>query len=915
VSTSPEQRLAEVALLRQQVAAATTAASEAFRDSARLVRLLEVIGEPAPPGLLVDRVLGVLSETFSADLTYLVRAVDGTVEVVGACGFGDSGSAAAPAVPGREALYGEGQPATWACPAGQEPPVVGGVPVVALLHVPLAEGDPGAGALVLTRSGGAAFTPGELHLLRSVASRLRSSLEDGQRRVAVERLARAGHRLTRHLHLQPLLEEAVGLLREVTDAGWAAAVLVEDGLASLAAQDRMPPQGVLTWPRRTEELTAWPAALRGDVHHDPDLAAGALPPALRLTARSLLCVPVLHEGVPVALLYAAHARPAAFSPAAVEAAALFAGYVGAALVNAHLYRALAGSETRLRVVTDAITDLVAVVDAGGTVTYASPSYARQVAHEPADLVGTDLAALVHPEDLGRFLAGLRAAPLASTCEHRLLDGQGRWVWVESGLGPAPGAAAGVVVSSRLVGERRRLEDELRQRATHDSLTGLANRDLARQVLESSLRAQRPGMVGLLFCDLDEFKSVNDRLGHEAGDDLLRQVARRLRACVRPEDLLARLGGDEFVIVLGGTTGLDAVTAVGDRVQEAMSAPFALGRERVRVGVSIGGVVGRRGPHGDHATDLLRDADAAMYEAKRGGRGRVEVFDGAAARRSVERLTLRSDLLSALERGQLEVHYQAIVDLTDGATTGFEALLRWHHPDLGPVSPVVFVPLAEETGAITEIGAWVLEQACTELAAWQRMPGGERLSVSVNVSPVQLEEPTFAERVLDVVARTGVSPREVWLEVTEGVAVTEHLLGQLHGLRRAGVRLALDDFGTSYSNLGYLKALPVERLKVDRSFVAGLGDESGAGHGVDVGIVRAVLAIADAAGLSVVAEGIETAAQQHALLELGCLVGQGFLFARPVPAGQARRTLADQLERRRERLTASPAASPGAVLAR
>jgi diguanylate cyclase (GGDEF)-like protein len=628
-----------------------------------------------------------------------------------------------------------------------------------------------------------------------VAARLHASLEEAERREAIERLARTGHRLTRHLEIEPLLVEALRVLCDMTGAENAVGVTVADGLATKQVEIGTGLGDLPGWPARVGDLRAWPAALRGEpwVVNDREQE----PPTNGRRpgwGRTMICVPVMDDGTPIALLYAGHSRPAYFSRPTIEAAAVLAGYVGAAMINARLYAALSQSESQLRVLTD----------------------------------------------------------------------------------------------------------ELRRRATHDSLTGLANRDLARQLLDSSLGARTAGLVGLLFCDLDKFKAINDRLGHEAGDDLLCQVAERLSACVRGDDLLARLGGDEFLIVLPNVPDLEAVTQVGQRVLEALTEPFQLGDERVQVGASVGGVVGERDSEQIQAVDLLRDADAAMYAAKNRGRGRVEVFDRFTAQKAVDYLSLREDLQTALRRDELEVHYQPIVDLVDERVTGFEALLRWNHRELGGVSPDVFIPMAEETGAITAIGAWVLGEACRQLAEWHAECGAP-LSMSINVSPIQLLDPAFAAKCLQTIRAAGLATARVWLEVTESMEVTDLLTGQLRQLRDEGVRVAMDDFGMSYSNLGYLKHLPVERLKIDRVFVAGLIPGSlpipaqGASPGdgmVDRGIVRAILAIAESAGMSVVAEGIETEEQRQVLIELGCRQGQGFLFARPMPARAATGLLAE-----------------------
>jgi diguanylate cyclase (GGDEF)-like protein len=791
----------EIRAVRAQLQLATQAAQQAYRDSSRLIRLLAVIGEPAAPDVLIDRTLGALSEVFYADLTCLVYSDGDSCKIITARGFGEREVPRLPVLPGAADLLNQNRLAAWLCPDGDPVPEAAGVPIRSAAHIPLVEATPAGEGLLLLRSDRTRFSPGELQMLQSVAARLRATLEEGERREAIERLARTGHQLTRHLEIEPLLGEALRLLRDMTGAEAASAVTVEHGLASLrvevAARSDVP--GV--WPVPTRELLAWPSALRGesfvldDMHTAPPNSLARVP----TWVRNLACVPVLQDGTPIALLYVGHSRPGFFSRSTIEAAAVLAGYVGAALVNARLYSALVESESQLRLLTD----------------------------------------------------------------------------------------------------------ELRRRATHDPLTGLANRDLARQLLDTSLASDDARLVGLLFCDLDKFKAINDRLGHEAGDDLLCQVAARLQSCVRPGDLLARLGGDEFLIVLPKVIDLEEVTKIGHRVLATLAEPFHLGEERVQVAASIGGVVGERGAGRHQAVDLLRDADAAMYAAKNRGRARVEVFDRFTAQKAVDYLSLREDMLTALDRDELEVHYQPIVDLLDERVIGFEALLRWNHHDLGSVSPAVFIPMAEETGAITEIGGWVLTEACRQLAEWHREFEAP-LSIAVNVSPIQLLDPAFAEKCLRTIEEAGLRTGQVWLEVTESVEVTDQLTEQLCQLRDLGVRVAMDDFGMSYSNLGYLKHLPVERLKIDRTFVAGLvqapdcsvraglipsqdGRQRSAprsGIGMDRGIVRAILAIAESAGMSVVAEGIETEEQRRVLLDLGCRQGQGYLFARPMTASAA-----------------------------
>jgi diguanylate cyclase (GGDEF)-like protein len=437
-------------------------------------------------------------------------------------------------------------------------------------------------------------------------------------------------------------------------------------------------------------------------------------------------------------------------------------------------------------------------------------------------------------------------------------------------------------------ENAGLYRELRRRATRDPLTGLANRELARQRLDNVLTDGSSPFAGLLFCDLDGFKAINDRLGHEAGDALLQQVAARLQKGLRSKDLLARFGGDEFVAVLGAIARLEDVTDVGRRLVDALHEPFELNGERVTVSASIGGALGAPGE--TTAGTMLRDADAAMYVAKSRGPGVIEVFDDAASHKSLDRLSIRSELLRALDRSEFEVFYQPIVDLETGRPAAFEALLRWTHPERGPIPPDVFIPLAEEAGEIVPIGTWVLEQAFCQLATWQKLPGWSGLKLNVNLSAVQLWQVDAADQIVSRLHRAGVEPGDVWLEVTERSHAGDDVTAVADDLRSSGVHFALDDFGSSYSNLAYLKQFPAECLKIDKSFICGVADE-----GTDRSIVLAILAMAASLDLEVVAEGIEQPAQREALIALGCQLGQGYLFAHALSAKDATALLLEQTD--------------------
>ncbi len=414
-----------------------------------------------------------------------------------------------------------------------------------------------------------------------------------------------------------------------------------------------------------------------------------------------------------------------------------------------------------------------------------------------------------------------------------------------------------------------------QQGLRDPLTGLANRTLVHETTERLL-ARRGGPVSVLFLDLDDFKDVNDTRGHAAGDQLLTAVSERLRACTRSGDEVARLGGDEFAIVVDG--GAEVATTVGGRVLAALSEPVLVGGRPLTVHVSIG--VADTGTAGDRrAGTLLRNADLAMYQAKSAGKNRLVRYAPGMAQAAEDKATLLADLAVATAAGQLAVHDQPTIALADGRTTGYEALLRWHHPERGMVPPMEFIPMAEDTGHIVEIGRWVLEQAVRQAAVWTA-ESGRPIGIAVNLSPRQLVDDDVVGLVDDVLTRHGLPAGQLTLEVTEGVLLrdVDLVVDQLRDLRALGVRIAIDDFGTGYSSLSYLRRLPADIVKIDRSFVQDLGSE-----GRSTTLVASIIELARSLQLEVVAEGVETQEQHAVLGDLACSHAQGYLFGRPQPA--------------------------------
>jgi diguanylate cyclase (GGDEF)-like protein len=421
--------------------------------------------------------------------------------------------------------------------------------------------------------------------------------------------------------------------------------------------------------------------------------------------------------------------------------------------------------------------------------------------------------------------------------------------------------------------------EMAHQALHDALTGLPNRLLVAERLEQALeRSARSGAeVAVLFVDLDRFKLINDSRGHAAGDELLVTVAERLRRVVRPDDVVARFGGDEFVIVCEDRAAAFEASLLAEQILTTLREPVLVGGQEVFLSASVGIAVADAS---GSPSSLLRDADAAMYRAKDKGRDRSEFFDATMQTEATEHLEIQSALHRAVERDELRVYYQPVVELETGTVTGVEALVRWQHPQHGLVSPASFIPLAEETGLIVPIGGWVLGEAAAQLAQWRKEHWGRSLTVSVNLSARQLRQPELIPGLMATLLATGMDPGALCLELTETTFMEDagSHRDTLADIRALGLGLAIDDFGTGYSSLTYLKRFPVTVVKVDQAFVKGLGENV-----ADTAIVKSVIDLAHALGLVVVAEGVETAEQVAHLRALGCDMGQGYFFARPQPA--------------------------------
>jgi diguanylate cyclase (GGDEF)-like protein/PAS domain S-box-containing protein len=548
------------------------------------------------------------------------------------------------------------------------------------------------------------------------------------------------------------------------------------------------------------------------------------------------------------------------------------------------------SEERFRSLVQYSSDIITILAADGTVHYVSPAVERVTGYRPEEQVGTNAFGSVHPDDreqaLNTFAEVLKRPGLHPPLEFRVPHKDGSWRYLEhvvNNLLDDP-AVRGVVVNSWDVTERKALVEQLRHQAFHDLLTGLPNRALFMDRLEHALtRANRRGhKVAVLFTDLDNFKVINDSLGHKAGDQLLIAVAERLKACLRPEDTAARLGGDEFTILVEDIASVGEVVQIAERIADILRPPFALEEQEVFATVSTGVTLSSSAQ--EQPADLLRHADLAMYQAKRRGRARHEVFEPSMDAKAVERLLLETGLRRALVRQQFRVYYQPIVALENDKIAGVEALVRWEHPQRGLLLPEEFISVAEETGLIVRIGQWVLREAGKQARIWQELyPGTPPLTISVNLSTREFFHPQLVAEVLD---ESEIDPASLHLEITEGALTTNGTFSTdrtLRNLKHMGVQLAIDDFGLGYSSLSYLKRFPVDFLKIDRSFIAGLGGEPNDVSTKDTEIVKAMIELTHALGLRVIAEGVETSEQLRRLRNMKCDFAQGNYFSEPLPS--------------------------------
>jgi PAS domain S-box-containing protein len=569
-------------------------------------------------------------------------------------------------------------------------------------------------------------------------------------------------------------------------------------------------------------------------------------------------------------------------------------------------RQLGERERLFQLIMENAADMIAVIDCDGRRLYNSPAYQKILGYGPEELAATSSTDQIHPEDLARVLEAAEKARntgRGERLEYRIRHKDGSWRFIEStasAIRSPEGETEGLVIVNRDITERRRAEEKLDHLSFHDGLTNLPNRALFLDRLHRAITQARRHLdfrFAVLFIDIDEFKVINDSLGHAAGDALLIQIAQRLTVCLRGADTisrprlgdtaglllgestLARPGGDEFTVLLEELHDPSDTIRVAERIHQRLAVPFDLNGQEIVLTVSIG--VAFSGDAGAEAQDVLGDAEIAMYRAKSAGKGRCEVFDHAMHAGAIKRLQLETDLRKGIELNQLRVYYQPIVSLSNGQIVGFEALSRWQRPER-LVMPGEFIAVADETGLILPINRQLLYDACRQLRAWQALfPSDPPLTINVNITPKQFAQPELASQIGQTLHETGLDPGCVNLEITETIAMADagRSAVVLSELKALGVHLDIDDFGTGYSSLSRLQGFPVDTLKIDRAFISRI-DTDLATHE----IVRVIVMLAHGLRLKVVAEGVETEAQADLVRELGCELAQGYLYSKPAPAG-------------------------------
>ena len=891
--------------LRLSRDAAMHAANVAVRDATRLTRLLTAINDSGELDALLERILLTLSELFAAEVVVLLDPA-GTGSYVPLSSIGLPEDLASLPFSGASednvALTMREESPLLINDAAADATVdaqLRELELGSVIYLPVTASHAARGVLILGRCAAEPFAFADVGLLTAMAYRIGLAVEQAQRRAQLERIVRSEHDFGIDLEAEAVARHTVDAFPALIGADSALMVfLTEDGgirkrldkgLTMLSDADLSQVVRHLLDDTRIPEFAS----------HAETISLGS--DAESLTAgpveRAMMAVP-MGRGHLDGLLLGFRTLPTPFDPDMHTIAMLYGGQCSTMIENAHLYqtvrselsdrrraeRALKASEQRLGALIRSVHDLIVVLGPTGTIQFGNPAAAQFWRSKGGDAAWESFWGRICPEHvttLREIVESLQARPgVTRTCSLCLLTEDGKrheYDVVLTNLLEEP-AVAGIVLTFHDITDRKSYEARLEDQAFHDPLTGLANRAHFHDHLQKALTApaEQGRPVAVIFLDLDDFKVVNDSLGHDAGDCILTTVARRMKAVLRPADIGARLGGDEFTVLLQSDVSADAARRIALRLLDAIREPIVIGGREVVVGSSFGIALGTSGQ--DSADDLLRHADVAMYHAKANGKNGCALFDEKLEVIAIKRLEAETELRRALAKDELDVFFQPIVSLSDGRLRGAEALMRWHHPERGLVGPAEFIDVAESTGLIVEAGQRVFEKAFEWLRHW-RLTHGVDLPLHLNLSPRQLASSAFTDMLMTASQRFGVVANTIALEITENTLITnrEPAIAMVERLHEHGFRLAIDDFGTGYSSLSYIKKLPVDVLKIDRSFTHSVATDPR-----DEAIVRNIVSLTEALGISLVVEGVETEEQRDLLHSMGCVSAQGFLFAPALP---------------------------------
>jgi diguanylate cyclase (GGDEF)-like protein/PAS domain S-box-containing protein len=893
--------------------AAIQAAQIAVYNTTRLTRVLSILSEPAPLRILLDRLLHTLSELFSADIVVLLDpTATGSFVPVASIGLAED-QADKPFLSSEGSylmnVMETGIPITIpnASADPQITPYLRQLNVKTIVLLPVTGSYAPRGALLLARCQAPPFSKTDVNLLSTMTPRIGLVLEKAHYSIQIEQIARTGKETSHHLDLPSLCNQVTNEFPSLIGADAAVLSLVEsqniDCTVTLADLDS---EQKTVWFDLTKNYLLWYFQHNREPINVPARNIPGNPAIIGnllslCPIRVLLAVPIIIEGQTKGFLFGVRFSEVLFDPDTVQIAMLYAGQVSAALDNASLYRAVRDelavrqrAEQALRVRDEkfsamirSVSDVIAILDECGKISYASPAVETVWGYSVELLNNVSIFQLVHEEDrstMQDLLSSIRVQPGSTlTGLVHIRQNNGQWRVFEvilTNLLNEP-AVSGIISTFHDITERKKYEQELTSLAYRDALTGLANRAFFSKKLGEVLdKANRASVsVGLIFFDLDNFKIVNDSLGHDKGDEVLKIIASRVLNCLRFDDTAARFGGDEFTVLIDKVEYTEQVTAIARRILRSAQDPIHLMERDIYVNCSVG--IAFSTPREDTPDDLLRKADLAMYHAKSNGKGCYSIFDARMNEKAFERFEVETELRQALSRNEFRVFYQPIVSLLNHQIIGAEALIRWQHPTRGLILPAAIIPFAEETGLVVEIGRWVMGEACQRVKSWQKQfPNLPLLSLSINLSVRQFNDDDLIDDIHLATQASQLSPTSLILEVTENnfYQDTDSIALKVEAIRERGVRVAIDNLGTRYSCLKYIKQYPVDILKIDRMLIDNIGSSFR-----NNAIAQGMIDLAYTLGMDVIAEGIETHEQATQLLKSGCYHAQGDFFSPPMPA--------------------------------